>query len=386
MGNIKIPYYVVKKGHGYWQPTKTMRLKGFASIRCGIDGPIAWAKAEEMNREWQRFRHGLAATERDRWPNGSIGQAFERLKLTGEWARMEPRTREDWERGNRMIEPVFGDVAPSTVIFEHVDAFYGQLFDEKGVSESYRAIKHWRRLWKKMAAMGLCVSHADPSAGIRRISPAPRSQVWSEREAALLAKTAFRHGYMGLACIIAVAWDTQFSPVDVRSLDFDQIRERQGRITFERVFREKTGREVIGTITRKTERLVRVYLHGLAERGISAGIIFRHRKWAAYSKDTLGDDFRTVRAIAYPGDKRVLMDMRRSGAVEAAAGEVDPNALAAKMGNTINSNRQLQRTYQPSSLAAVRKADEARKLGRRNLAEAEKLELNENQSWNKSNK
>ena len=31
-------------------------------------------------------------------------------------------------------------------------------------------------------------------------------------------KSAWRHGYHGLACIIAVAWDTQFSPVDVRTL------------------------------------------------------------------------------------------------------------------------------------------------------------------------
>jgi hypothetical protein len=33
-----------------------------------------------------------------------------------------------------------------------------------------------------------------------------------------LVKAAWRRGYRGLACIIATAWDTQFSPVDVRTL------------------------------------------------------------------------------------------------------------------------------------------------------------------------
>jgi hypothetical protein len=38
-----------------------------------------------------------------------------------------------------------------------------------------------------------------------------------------------------------------------------------------------------------------------------------------------------VRAIAFPGDKRRLMDMRRSGVVEAIAGKADPLGLSAKL-------------------------------------------------------
>lgn len=370
MAKVKIAYYVVKKGHGYWQPKKAMRLLGFNSVRCGPDGPTAWAKAQEMNRQWQLFRKGLTPTARERWPQGSIGSAFERFKLTTEWARKEPRTREDWERGQRMIEPVFGDVSPATVTLEHIDAFYAQLLEERGVSEAYRTIKHWRRLWVTMAAMGFCAVGTDPSRGIRRITPQPRSGVWREGEAVRLVKTAIRLGYQGLACIIAVSWDTQFSPVDVRSLTEGHLSDEGGRLHFNGVRREKTGRNVIGTLSRRTERLVKAYLSSLAPSPSTDEPIFRHRKHKPYSKDTLGDDFRTVRAAAFPGDDRVLMDMRRSGAVEAAAGEVDPNALAAKMGNTINRSQQLQRTYQPVSRAAVELADEARRIGRRNIRDA----------------
>jgi len=80
--------------------------------------------------------------------------------------------------------------------------------------------------------------------------------------------------------------------------------------------------------------------------------------------------FRTIRGRVFPGDTRRLMDMRRSGAVEASAGGVDPNAHAAKMANTINRSQALQRTYQPVSLAAVQVADEARRVGRRRIRDS----------------
>ncbi len=371
MGKVKLPYYVVKHGRGYWQPTKAMRAFGFHPVVCGLDGPAAWAKAEAFNRKWQLARRGLEATSTESWPKGSLGEAFLRLRRTGEWARMEPRTREDWERGQKALEPVFGTVAPSTVSFEHIDLFYARWLERKGVSEAYRAIKHWRRLWVKMAAMGYCVAGADPSKGLRRLTPSPRSQTWREGEAVRLVKQAIRSRYHGLACIIAVAWDTQFSPVDVRTLTASHLFDMEGRLVFHGVQRAKTDKPALGTVSRRVERLIRTYLATLGAEPLPDAPLFRHRQGAAYSKDTLGDDFRTVREIAFPGDQRRLMDMRRSGAFEAAAGGVDPNALAAKMANTINRSHDLQRTYQPVSLAAVKMADEARKVGRRRMRETE---------------
>ncbi len=63
--------------------------------------------------------------------------------------------------------------------------------------------------------------------------------------------------------------------------------------------------------------------------------------------------------------------MRRSGAVEANAGEVDPLALADKMANSIDSSGKLQDTYLPRRVAVVRRADAARQRGRQALRENE---------------
>jgi hypothetical protein len=74
-----------------------------------------------------------------------------------------------------------------------------------------------------------------------------------------------------------------------------------------------------------------------------------------------------VREAEFPGDKRKLMDFRRSGAIEATAGEVDPAALAGKMANTIDQSKELQATYTPHNATLVRIADAARARGRSRL-------------------
>ena len=116
---------MVRKGRGYWLTTKAMRAAGFPScVRCGVDGPDAWKIANEWNSRWQAARTGREPAPKHVFPRGSLGEAFERFRRTETWKAKKPRTREDWERGWSHISPIFGDVAPRTVTFEHVDAWY----------------------------------------------------------------------------------------------------------------------------------------------------------------------------------------------------------------------------------------------------------------------
>lgn len=89
----------------------------------------------------------------------------------------------------------------------------------------------------------------------------------------------------------------------------------------------------------------------------------------------------------FPGDKRQLLDCRRSGSQEAQAGDVDPLALATKLSNSINQSKHLQDTYLPKRATTVRIADDARKIGRTRLRGErgmnEKLELSGHKSWNR---
>jgi hypothetical protein len=103
------------------------------------------------------------------------------------------------------------------------------------------------------------------------------------------------------------------------------------------------------------------------------------RLWpSAYSKDTLSKDFRVVRALEFPAEeklpknkRRKVMDFRRSGAVEATAGRVDPAALANKLANTVDTNKRIHQTYNPVNVVSVRRFDEARIIGAKKLEQAE---------------
>jgi hypothetical protein len=359
-----------------------MRLRGFHLVPLGQDGPAAWTLAEEWNRKWQGVRRGeappltdlskLSADEAEaarRYPHGSIGHAFQRYIRTPEWSGRELSTRNKiWWPAWFRIRDMWADVAPDTITFEMISRWRTMLEKKHGRGVAHKTIRVWRAFWKIMQAMKVARA-ADPSLGVRNLAPSPRWQRWSEGEAVRLVKTAWRQGYHGLACIIAVSWDTQFSPVDVRTLADRHRAVIDDCLVFDRQAdgRKKTGRAAIGTVSRRTERLVCAYLSRLGTALLPDAVLFRTRSGASYIEATLSHDFSAVRAIAFPGDKRRLMDMRRSGVVEAVAGDAGPLGLSAKLANSIERSNVLHKTYAPTNIEAVRNVDEARLRGRRKM-------------------
>src|SRR5262249_15950652 len=138
---------------------------------------------------------------------------------------------------------------------------------------------------------------ADPSRGIRRRTPQPRTAIWSEGEVVRLVKGAWRRGYHGLAALLAVAWDTQFAPIDFRTLTPSQMATNGGRIQFS-VGRPKTGVPAIGTLSRRAQRLLEAYIKHIGVELLPTVPIFRNRSGGRYSKETLNKDFAKVRAQA----------------------------------------------------------------------------------------
>lgn len=382
LADIKLKHYVIRKGkYGYWLSTPAMKKLGFQNVRCGLDGPEAWKIAREWEERYQRARRGLEAAPIGKfYPPGSVGDGFARFRRTQEWAKKEIRTREDWERSWVYIEPAFGTAAPSTVTFELLDRWYNHLIAKKGVGEAGRALKYWRALYTVLVSLKLAPP-GDPSKAIRKTGVAGRTQTWREGEVVRLVKHAIRTGRTGLACIIAVAWDTQFSPVDCRQLTPAQAVTSGNDMAF-LIARGKTEEPALGILSPRAQRLVHAYLNSQNFVLHDDAPIFRTKGFAPgdkggrprlpvpYTKDKLVSDFAEVRLELFGEEEtRRLMDMRRTGAVEANAGGASVEFLAAKMGNSIDQNRKLQKTYMPVNAAAIRAADEARKKGRKLLSE-----------------
>jgi hypothetical protein len=239
-----------------------------------------------------------------------------------------------------------------------------------------------------MAAMGLCKKDGDPSLLFSNPAPPARQETWREGEVVRLVKRAIRIKYPGLACAIAIAWDTQLSPVDVRKLTPAKMKA-DGLGSVFHVGRAKTGRAAFGTLSARTERLIRWYLGGLGfEIHVEAPLLrtrgdLRRQRGRyhqggdrgsgrpgmprPYTQNKLGQDFRKVRAAVFPGDNRTLADLRRSGTVEAFAGGAKPEMVSTKMADTLAASNHLFKTYNPAQVEMVRHVDDARRAGRAKL-------------------
>lgn len=362
MNKITLPYYVVRGGRGYWQPNAKMIRSGAKCVACGPDGPDAWRKAKEAHEGWKARQSTLGRHKSTLSPaSGTLAAAFAEYQATPEWAAKAARTREEWWRCWSYIEPAFGNCRPSTVTLAQISGFRAMVERNVSLREAQRTIKIWRALWIVAAALKYCERGADPSLGVRNPGPQPRNATWTHLEAIRIAKTAWRSGYRGLCALVAVTWDTSFSPVDSRSLTLAALVD--GTFILKRA---KTGRPALGTLTRRGQKVLDAYLRSLDFTLTPDAPIFRNRSGHAYSKDTLGDDFRIVRAIAFgPDERRTLADFRRSGVVEAVRGGAESGQIGAKLGNQFDKSAFLRRTYAPVDLAAVRAADEARKRGRK---------------------
>lgn len=175
------------------------------------------AIAQEWETRYQRARRGLEDAPAGKfYPLNSTGDGFARFRQTNEWKTKPARTREDWERGWKYIDPVFGTDAPGTVTFEMLDKWYHRIVEKKGAGEAGRAVKIWRALYTILRSMKLVTGDA-PSLGVRKIGVAGRTDIWAEGEVVRLVKQAIRDRYHGLACIIAIAWDTHSSPPSMRA-------------------------------------------------------------------------------------------------------------------------------------------------------------------------
>jgi hypothetical protein len=217
------------------------------------------------------------------------------------------------------------------------------------------------------AALGYCQRDADPSLGVRNRAAPGRNLQWSEGEIVRVAKRAWRMGYHGLTAVIAVAWDTQLSPGDVRALRASQLaRNVVGAFFTER---GKTGKPVGGILSTRSLAVLSAYLERLGVDLHGDAYIFRNRSGAPYSSDTLGDDFRDMRVIEFGALERRTIghDFRRTGAGEAIAGGANAEQLAHAMGNTLSASNALFATYVPVNVATLRDVMTARRTGRRKL-------------------
>ena len=379
---VRIPYTRVVRGNRFFEPNAAMRAAGFRPMPLGPDNEAARRRGLLLYEKWTAARIQPKQSEDGRkrskdevsaakeYPRGSIGEAWQKWIRSDEWSKMalSTRTKIWWEAWNKRIEPFFADELPDSVTMGDISLWRAGVETKSGPDAAHKALKVWRAFWRIMRALRY-TQLSDPSEKVVNRAPASRTQRYSHGEAMRLAKRAWRMGYRGLACIIVVAWDTGFSPVDCRTLRsrHQALDLLTNRLVMDRSHdgRNKTGVAVIGTMSRFGDHLVRRYLLDLGAELVPDAILFRMRTGVPYGESRLGNDFAQVREAEMPGDKRQLRDMRRSGVIEAFAGGAMAQDISEKFGNSLDRSTFLFRTYNPVDLVKVKNADAKRLAGRR---------------------
>jgi hypothetical protein len=429
VGKDTIRYFLYLNGRWRWRPTRAMRAQGFGLVTMGRGGPSLDAgghpkasiddqqRAIALNRAWDQVRAGHAPaparTTLKHYPEGSVGDGYQRAMALRKAARVakgvvwtkEQEKRDSWPRAWKWLEPKFADCDPRTIEPEHFLRLDPVTGEAKGlvpeveaavsITERHMVIKVWRALWKKMAAMKYCELEADPGKSFANTPPQPRDQIWRRAEVLHLVQVAWRHEYHGLAALMAVAWDSQLSPIDNRSLTLAQARRDPAGVWFA-LARTKTDKAAAATLTKWSLAILIAYLKRFGAELMDNTPLFwtrggrpvsrdgvtgqwggdhgggRHVVPRPYTKSSLNQDFRTVRELAFgKHETRQLQDMRRSGAVEGDAGGATIEDQSNKMANTVDRNKQLRKTYNPVNVASVRRFDEARVIGAKKLEETE---------------
>lgn len=385
MAGDRLRYTVKKRGKLFWQPTKEMRDLGFQPLPLGEDGPEARAKARKLAEKWDEARqHG--DRRRSNYPPGTFGAFWERYRTTEGWKDKSVRTKDDYERAWAYIDawrptdrrghpigPTFSHTVITAITTELCEQFFAHMKANHSPSERWRTIKALKILLADMVVR--CrLNYASPAAKLVNPQPAGRSAIWLGAELEELSCVAAIAGYEGMSFGIWIAWETMFSPVDVWTLRPHQMKRDAGGWYFQRE-RTKTQKEAFAAISDDLASALRAYLDRQHRNEADDTPILRQRNGQAFrSKDTFGDDFRDVRAIAFPNDRRQFMDIRRSANVEADAAGADKKTMGELLANGLADNKFLDDTYTPPTVAKAREVARQRLTGRARLAaEVERL-------------
>lgn len=386
----KLRYVVRKRGKLFWQPTPEMRLLGFQSKPLGADTPEARDEARALARKWDeaKSKRGVVTN----YPPGSLGAFYDRLKGNGArpsiwWNKKSLRTREDYERAWKNIDawrpaanrPLLSHTLITSISTELCEQFFVYLDGtsakdgKPGVpgavspNERWRTIKGFKILLHE-AVVRLKLGYESPAASLTNAQPAGRWQIWLGHEVDALALRAVQMQRIGLSLGIRSAWETLFSPVDVRTLSRSMLK-RDGTGWYFHRERTKTTKEAFAAISDQLADDILAYVDSLGFALADNAPMFRQRDGHAYrNKDTWSGDFRDVRDDLYPKDKRQFQDLRRSGNVEADIAGADKETMGELLANTLAKSKFLEETYTPPTVAKAREVALQRIQGRAKLA------------------
>lgn len=372
-----------RNGKAFWAPGKLADEFGLPrSVPLGDYGPESFKQAIDWNEKLNAAREAKnkGAPPARVYPKGTLGSFYERFRGTEAWGQMEPRTREDYERAWPHIEKRFGQTQWTAISPDDSERFHVDIHpahknrrDPEGKlklpwNTAHRVLKVWRALLTGLVKYQLRPAPA-PIGKVMNPRPPGRDALWLHDEVMDLIAAAEALDLFGPALAIRISWDAMLSPWDAFALPIGGFLEAVDEV---RTTRQKSKRKVFASIGVATADAARAYLKRMEAAGVAlepGAPLIRNKQLAPYSgphaKKYFERDFRLIREKAFPGDRRQMLDLRRSAITEGRMGGATLDDLGTTAANNLATDEVLQSTY---ALAASKKVRDARDAGRKALA------------------
>jgi len=387
--------HLITRGAGplprfYWQPTAALRAAGFIPQRLPDDAAAAAARAEELNRDVDAWRHGgipadappavhrRAAAERR--VRGTVGALIQEYQASRFWTALAPSTRREYQWALDLIDAWAGDVLARAITSKAVEAFYQA--NRQRVEGSGRARRVVLTPAKGAAAvrvLRLLLAHGErwdylPKGGNPATRPgisAPRQRepvLWSPAQVAHMAAAADHMGWRSIGTAIVLnEWLGQ-READVLGLPLWQVE--QGAL----VLRQgKTGRCVSLPVQLVPHLVARLQGEAARPGGVQGlGLLLvNERTGKRWNEHTFRHEFQAVRNLAVAGWVGVagdascaalrFMELRHSAVTRLHEARVDVLGIAAITGHTEGSvAAMLKKHYLIFTARAAERAFKAR--------------------------
>lgn len=372
MNKVRLPYYVIRKGRGYFEIGKERAKKSGlpASIPLGTDGPEAWTKAHSWYEAYQEALNPNNKKRLGGYPPGSLGAAYALWKASPDWLEKKPRTREEYERAwADHIDPNFGRKLYTKITVSDSEAFHRRLKRDLSKSDAHRTLKVWRAILHMLQKKNLLTKA--PIGAVTNPMPKGRGQFWLAwevarllRAARLLHRVTEDDRWLRAGLLVRLAWETAMSPPDCRTFRLAMLRKDRSGWYLERP-RTKTGAEAKPPISDALADDLHAYATRDGRTPMPSAPLFSTSAGKEMDRFQMADLFAELRRVTFgKKEKRQFQDIRRSANLEADLGGASAEDRASVMANALDKNKALDAVYTPVTVARARKTLKAREAGR----------------------